>query len=85
MTCTYSSKKVQEADRYSKTNSKYLKYYDPRQESKYIIYLDASNLYEYAKSKFFPTSEFKWIDPKEFDLHKYTSNSRKESVLGLEL
>ena len=28
-------------------------------------------------SKFLPTSEFKWIDPKEFDLNKYTSNSSK--------
>ena len=25
--------------------------------------------------KFLPKSEFKWIDPKEFDLNKYTSNS----------
>ena len=31
-------------------------------------------------SKFFPTSGFKWIDPKEFDLNKYTSNSSKGSV-----
>ena len=23
-------------------------------------------------SKFFPIYEFKWIDPKEFDLNKYT-------------
>ena len=28
-------------------------------------------------SKFPPTSEFKWIDPKEFDLNKYTSNNSK--------
>ena len=25
-------------------------------------------------SKFLPTNEFKWINPKEFDLDKYTSN-----------
>ena len=29
-------------------------------------------------SKFLPTSGFRWIDPKEFDLNKYTSNSSKE-------
>ena len=28
-------------------------------------------------SKFLRTSAFKWIDPKEFDLNKYTSNSSK--------
>ena len=31
-------------------------------------------------SKFLPTSEFKWIDPKEFDLNKYASNSSKGCV-----
>ena len=41
--------------RYSKPNKKYLKSYDPKQESKQIIYLDTNNLYGYAMSKFFPT------------------------------
>ena len=31
--------------------------------------------------KFLPTSGFKWRDPKEFDLNKYTSNSLKGCVL----
>ena len=31
-------------------------------------------------SKFLPTSGFKWIDRKEFELNKYTSNSSKGSV-----
>ena len=33
-------------------------------------------------SKFLPTSGFKWIDPKESDLKKYTSNSLKECSIG---
>ena len=57
-----------------------MKFYDPKQESKHIIYLDANYLYGYAMSKFLPTSGFKWIDPKEFDLNKYPSNSLKECV-----
>ena len=28
-------------------------------------------------SKFLPRSGFKWIDPTEFDLNKYTSTSSK--------
>ena len=28
-----------------------------------------------------PTSRFKWIDPKEFNLNKYTSNSSKGCLL----
>ena len=57
-----------------------MKSYDPKQESKHI-YLDANNLYGYVMSKFLPTRDFKWIYPKEFDLHKYTSNSSKRCVL----
>ena len=41
---------------YIKANIKYLKFYNPKQESKYIIYLDANNLYGNALSKFLPTS-----------------------------
>ena len=55
---------------YSKANNNYLKSYDPKQESKHIIYLDTNNLYCYAMFKFLPTSGFKWTDPKEFYLNK---------------
>ena len=44
-----------------------------------------NNLYDYAMSKFLPTSGFKWIDPNQFDLNKYTSNSSKEFVLDVDL
>ena len=66
-------------------NNKYLKYYHPKQESRHIIYLDANNLVGYVMSKFLPTSAFKWIDPKEFDLNKYTSNSLKGCVFEVDL
>ena len=61
------------SNRYRKANNKYLKFYEP----KHIIYLDANNLHGYAMSKFLPTSVSKWIDPEEFELNKYTSNSLK--------
>ena len=70
---------------YIKANNKYLKSYDPKQESKHIIYLDTNSLHGYAMSKILPTSGFKWIDAEEFDLHKYTSNSTKRSVLEFDL
>ena len=35
--------------------------------------------------QFLPTSGFTWIDPKEFDLNKYTSHSSKGSVLKVNL
>ena len=67
-----------------KANNKYLKSYDQKQESK-RIYLDANSLYGYAMSKFLPTGGFKWIDPKEFDMNKSTSNSFKYCVLEVDL
>ena len=70
---------------YSKANNKYLKYHNPRQESKHFIYLDDNNLYGYSMSKFLPTRAFKWIDPREFDLNKYASNSFKGCVLEVDL
>ena len=65
------------SNRYSKPSNKYLKSYDPKQESKHVIYLHGNNLYGYAMSKFLSTSRLKWINPKEFDLNKNTSNSLK--------
>ena len=35
--------------------------------------------------KFLPTSGFKWINPKEFNLNKYTSNSSEGCVLEVDL
>ena len=67
--------------RYTKDNNKHLKSYDSKQEPKLIIYLDTNNLYGYAVSKFLPTSGFTWIDPKEFNLNKWTSNSSEGCVL----
>ena len=36
-------------------------------------------------SRFLPTGGFKWIDPEEFDLNKYTSNTLKRCVLEVDL
>ena len=71
--------------RYINANNKYLKFYDPKQELKHIIYLDANNLDDYAMSRFLTTIGFKWIDPKEFDLNKYHSNSPKGCALEVDL
>ena len=35
--------------------------------------------------KVLPTSSFKWINPKEFDLNKYTNTSSKGCVLEIDL
>ena len=73
------------SNRYSKTNNKYLKSYEPKQESQHIINFNANNLYVYAVSKFLQTSGFTWMDHKEFDLNKYTSNISKGCGLEVDL
>ena len=50
-----------------------------------IIYLDANDLYGYAMSKFLQTSEFEWIDSKDFDSNKYSRNCSEGFVLEVDL
>ena len=71
------------SNRLSKTNNKHLKSYDAKQKSKHFIYFDTNNLYGYAISKFLPTSGFKWIDPKEFNLINIIAIVQKDVFLKL--
>ena len=46
--------------RYAKVNNKYKKNYDKNNESSYIQYLDANNLYGWAVSPKLPVHGLKW-------------------------
>ena len=39
----------------------YMKIYDPTKEGKYIMYLDANNLYGWAMHRYLPYSDFKLV------------------------
>ena len=43
--------------------------------SKHIIYLEVNDLHGFEMSRFFPTSRFKWINPKDFEINQYNKNS----------
>ena len=47
--------------RYAEANNKYMKDYNPDEESTYIQYLDANNLYGWAMSQQLPTHGFSWM------------------------
>ena len=72
-------------NRYSKVRNKILKSYNQKPESKHILHLDVKTLYAFARSKFLPTSRYKWKDPKEFEVNKNTSNSSKGRVFEADL
>ena len=60
--------------RYAKANNEYMgTEFDPAEESKFISYLDANNLYGWAMSKQLPTSGFNWMTDNELDDWKHLS------------
>ena len=73
------------ANRYGKANNKYMENYNPKEASKYIMYLDANNLYGWAMSQYLPTGGFEWLTEKEVDLSKYNDESEKGLILEVDL
>ena len=76
------------ANQYGKANNKYMKEYDEKAPSKYVMYLDSNNLYGWAMSQYLPTGNFKWMSDKEIeriDLGKYKTDGKKGSILEVEL
>ena len=76
------------ASRYGKANDKYMKSYDEKAPSKFIMFLDANNLYGWAMSQYLPTGGFKWLSEKKIDklnLNKYKEDSEKGLILEVDL
>ena len=76
------------ANRFGSANNKYMKEYDDKAPSKYIMYLDANNLSGWAMSQYLPTGGFKWMSEKQINkinLAQYNEDSNKGLLIEVDL
>ena len=55
------------SNRYGEANNKYMKGYNKNKPSKYLMYVDANNLYGCGMSEKLPTHGFKWLTSGEME------------------
>ena len=81
----------QATHRYAKANNKYMNNHDEDNESSYLEYLDANNLYGWAMSKKSPLRNLKWIEKvdiskfNEVFIKNYDENSDKGYILKVDV
>ena len=76
------------ANRFSEANNKYMENFDENKPSKYIMYLDANNLYGWAMSQYLPTGNFKWLTKeqiKKTNLANYSEEQDEGLLLEVDL
>ena len=69
-------------------NNPYIKGHNSKTPNKYIMYLDANNMYGWAMSQCLPTGGFKWLTPNqinELDLHSLNPDAGKGLILEVDL
>ena len=70
------------------TNNKYMKGFNNNEESSYIQYLDANNLYGWAMSKKLPVNGFKWFGSNKINedfIKNYNENDNKGYILEVDV
>ena len=77
--------------RYAKVNNKYKKNYNNNEESSYLKYLDANNLYGWAMSKKLPVDGFRWLDSDKINeiieefMKNYNENDNKGYIFEVDV
>ena len=74
------------AKKYAKAKSKYMKEYDPKKPSKYILYLNMNNLYDWAMNGYLLYDGFKWLKNVDgFDVNSISEKSSIGYILDVDL
>ena len=75
--------------RYAKANNKYMKNYDENEESSFLEYLDANNLYGWPMSEPLRVNDFEWMeDLSKIDenfIRNYDKDSDKGFILDVDV
>ena len=74
--------------RYAKANNKYMKNYNNNEESSYVQYLDANNLYDWAMSQKLPVNGFKWTDNNKINeesIKNFNENHKKGYIFEVDV
>ena len=74
------------AKRYTEASNKYMKSYDPKKPSKFIIYLNLNNLYGWAMSRYLSYGGFKCLRNVDgFDVNSVSEKSPIGYILNIDL
>ena len=77
---------TQAVRKYALANNKYMGYkFDPNEDTTYLQYLDANNLYGWAMSQPLPTGGFKWVDVNPNEISELATRTDKSYLLEVDV
>ena len=77
---------TQTVRKYASANNKYMgNRFNPNEDTTYLQYLDANNLYGWAMSQPLPTGGFKWVDVKPNEISELATRTDKGYILGVDV
>jgi hypothetical protein len=77
---------TQVSTRHAIANNKYMKHYNPKQASKYLMYIDSNNLYGKSMVQRLPYKDFKWNTTlTEKNVREWKDTSNKGFILEVDL
>ena len=62
-----------------------MKEYNPKENSRYLQYLDANNLYEWAMPQPLPTRGFRWVDVDPGDVKELSTREDRGYLMEVDM